>query len=96
MNNAKRNTFRYIINTCLTAAASASYSRRQKIKVDDFKFAIRKDPGKLGRVQELFLKKKMIDDARKQFNCDDDKIDAVAVKDAARQEKGEEGKSTKG
>jgi len=38
----------------------------------------------------------MIDDARKQFSCDDDKIDAVAAKDVARQEKEDEGKSTKG
>jgi transcription initiation factor TFIID subunit 13 len=42
----------FIIETCHAAALSASYSRRQKIKVDDFKFVLRKDPALLGRVQE--------------------------------------------
>ena len=58
----------FIIETCHAAALSASYSRRQKIKVDDFKFALRRDPKKLGRVEELLAMTKVIQDARKQFD----------------------------
>ena len=43
----------FIIETCHTAARAATYSNRQKIKVDDFKFAIRRDESMLGRVQHL-------------------------------------------
>jgi len=50
----------------------ASQARRNKIKVDDFKFALRRDPKKLGRVEELLVMAKVIADARKQF---DDKQD---------------------
>jgi transcription initiation factor TFIID subunit 13 len=51
----------------------ASQARRNKIKVDDFKFALRHDPRKLGRVEELLVMSKVIADARKQF---DDKPEA--------------------
>jgi transcription initiation factor TFIID subunit 13 len=43
----------FIIETCHTAARAATYSNRQKIKVDDFKFAIRNNESMLGRVQHL-------------------------------------------
>ena len=43
----------FIIETCHTAARAATYSNRQKIKVDDFKFAIRHNESMLGRVQHL-------------------------------------------
>lgn len=52
----------------------ATHARRNKIKVDDFKFALRRDQRKLGRVEELLVLSKEIADARKQF---DDKPDAV-------------------
>ena len=43
----------FLIETCHTAARTATYSNRQKIKVDDFKFAIRNSEMMLGRVQQL-------------------------------------------
>ncbi|KAF3214315.1 Transcription initiation factor TFIID subunit 13, variant 2 [Orbilia oligospora] len=58
----------YIIEMCHEAAKSASHARRNKIKVDDFKFALRRDPRKLGRVEELLAMTKVIQDARKQFD----------------------------
>ncbi|KAI9835535.1 MAG: hypothetical protein M1819_001986 [Sarea resinae] len=67
----------YIIETCHEAALSASYSRRQKIKVDDFKFALRKDPKKLGRVQELLSMDKELKAARRQFDEKDDQLEAA-------------------
>lgn len=58
----------YIVGMCHEASKMATHARRNKIKVDDFKFALRKDPKKLGRVEELLLMTKVIADARKQFN----------------------------
>lgn len=60
----------YIVDMCHEAAKMATHARRNKIKVDDFKFALRRDPKKLGRVEELLLMSKVIADARKQFNDD--------------------------
>ena len=43
----------FVIETCHKANQVANISGRQKVKVDDFKFAIRGDEIMLGRVQEL-------------------------------------------
>ncbi|KAF8474995.1 transcription initiation factor IID, 18kDa subunit [Kalaharituber pfeilii] len=64
----------YIIDMCHEAAKMATHARRNKIKVDDFKFALRRDPKKLGRVEELLLMSKVIAEARKQF---DDNVEGV-------------------
>ncbi|KZF25560.1 TFIID-18kDa-domain-containing protein [Xylona heveae TC161] len=76
----------YIIETCHEAALSASYSRRAKIKVDDFKFALRRDPQKLGRVQELLTMDKVLKQARRQFDEKDDQVE-IAKMEAKEQEK---------
>lgn len=62
----------FIIETCHAAALSASYSRRQKIKVDDFKWVLRRDAKKLGRVTEIFFAEKIIRENRKAFQLDGD------------------------
>lgn len=67
----------FIIETCHEAAAHASYSRRQKIKVDDFTFALRNDPMKLGRVHDLLAMEKDLKKARKVFNEKDDRVFAA-------------------
>lgn len=59
---------------CHAAAQYASYARRQKIKVDDFRFALRRDPGKLGRVQELLRMERELKEARKAFDQNDDQV----------------------
>ena len=64
----------YIIETCHAAAQCAAYSHRQKIKVDDFKFALRKDPKKLGRVTELLQMDKDIRRARKIAEVDEEAV----------------------
>ncbi|ODQ61139.1 hypothetical protein WICANDRAFT_17083, partial [Wickerhamomyces anomalus NRRL Y-366-8] len=58
----------YVIDTCHEASAYAKTTRRQKIKVEDFKFVLRRDPVKHGRVGELLSLQKVIADARKQFD----------------------------
>ncbi|KAF2479931.1 hypothetical protein BDY17DRAFT_234819, partial [Neohortaea acidophila] len=55
----------FVIETCHAAALSASYSRRQKIKVDDFKWVLRKDERMLGRVLEQMWKERYMKEKRK-------------------------------
>ena len=61
----------YIIETCFHAAKSAEICGRSKLKVDDFKWAIRGDPVGLGRVNELLAMDKHISTARKAFKTDE-------------------------
>lgn len=58
----------FIIETCHYAALSASYSRRQKIKVDDFKFVLRRDEQLLGRVLEQLWREKRIKEQRSMMD----------------------------
>ncbi|KAK3064031.1 hypothetical protein LTR53_018655, partial [Teratosphaeriaceae sp. CCFEE 6253] len=55
----------FILETCHRAAQSASYSRRQKIKVDDFKFVLRHDGALLGRVLEQMWKDRGMKEERR-------------------------------
>ena len=64
----------FIIETCHGAAQAAQISGRQKIKVDDFKFAIRKNEEMLGRVQELLGMDRELKEARKQFDTGEGKV----------------------
>lgn len=43
------------------------YAARHRLKVDDVKMALRKDPKKLGRIEELIYLDKVITGARKAF-----------------------------
>ncbi|KAI9817654.1 MAG: Transcription initiation factor TFIID subunit 13 [Phylliscum demangeonii] len=69
----------FIIEMCHEAAVSATLARRQKIKVDDFRFALRTDAVKLGRVQELLHMDKVLKDWRKLFNENDDRLEKADV-----------------
>ncbi|KAE8147013.1 transcription initiation factor IID, 18kD subunit-domain-containing protein [Aspergillus avenaceus] len=64
----------FVLEMCHGAAQYAAYSRRQKIKVDDFRFALRRDPNKLGRVQELLRMERELKEARKAFDQNDDQV----------------------
>ena len=64
----------FILEICHNAQQYANYSRRQKIKVDDFRFALRRDPNKLGRVQELLRMERELREARKAFDQNDDQV----------------------
>ncbi|PVU84597.1 hypothetical protein BB559_007539 [Furculomyces boomerangus] len=55
----------YINEICIKAASVSG--KRQRVTVDDFKFALRKDPKKLARVEELISLNKEIENARKMF-----------------------------
>ncbi|QIW97453.1 hypothetical protein AMS68_002971 [Peltaster fructicola] len=60
----------FIIETCHMASLCASYSRRQKIKVDDFKWALRQDERLLGRVQEQQWRDKKMKEERKGIDVE--------------------------
>lgn len=80
----------FIIETCHAAAQAAHYSGRQKVKVDDFLFAIRKSPEMLGRVQELLKMDRELKEARKQFDAAEGKV-GLERGGRKKEKKGEEG-----
>ncbi|PWY81823.1 TFIID-18kDa-domain-containing protein [Aspergillus heteromorphus CBS 117.55] len=84
----------FVLEMCHGAAQYASYSRRQKIKVDDFRFALRRDPNKLGRVQELLRMERELKEARKAFDQNDDQVGNL--KDAGKKGLEEAGESVDG
>ncbi|KAF1849708.1 TFIID-18kDa-domain-containing protein [Cucurbitaria berberidis CBS 394.84] len=69
----------YIIETCHEAASVAHHARRAKIKLDDFKFMLRRDTGKLGRVSEMLETDKELKRKRKAFDTDEGAV--LAEKD---------------
>ncbi|SCU86202.1 LADA_0D12970g1_1 [Lachancea dasiensis] len=63
----------YLVDICMSAYRTAQTVHRNKIKVEDFKFALRKDEVKLGRAEELIKLSKIITDAKKLFNSSEGK-----------------------
>jgi transcription initiation factor TFIID subunit 13 len=70
----------FITELCFEAHRSASLAGRQKIKLDDIRFACRKNPLYLGKIEETLEKKADIDKTRKLIDHNDDKITKSAVK----------------
>jgi transcription initiation factor TFIID subunit 13 len=64
----------FLIETCHDAAKTAAAAGRQKVKVEDFKFAIRGDALMLGRVNELLALDRELKDARRQFDTEEGRI----------------------
>ncbi|KAI9642885.1 hypothetical protein NHQ30_008619 [Ciborinia camelliae] len=64
----------FIIELCFEASRAAQIAGRQKVKLDDIKFACRKNPAFLGKITEVFEKKSFIDEAKKTFDATDDKL----------------------
>ena len=60
----------FIIETCHSAVEVAAYSGRQKLKTSDFEFVLRKDPAKVGHVQNMFEKKRKLDVERRGADFD--------------------------
>ncbi|KAI4270240.1 MAG: hypothetical protein LQ337_006803 [Flavoplaca oasis] len=64
----------FIIETCHAASRHATLNGRQKVKLEDFKFVVRKDDRLLGRMMELIGMEKELKEARKGFNTDEGKV----------------------
>ncbi|KAJ5482356.1 hypothetical protein N7475_001168 [Penicillium sp. IBT 31633x] len=73
----------FVLEVSHGAAQVAHHARRQKIKVEDFRFALRRDPNKLGRVQELLRMERELKEARKAFDQNDDQVAKEAGKKGA-------------
>ncbi|KAI1213628.1 TFIID-18kDa-domain-containing protein [Annulohypoxylon truncatum] len=83
----------FLEGVCFEASRHAQVAGRQKLKFDDFEFALRRSPQYLGRVKAMIEKRQEIKDARRTFNQNDDDIakehaakDGAARKDAAEDE----------
>ncbi|VBB83647.1 Putative Transcription initiation factor TFIID subunit 13 [Podospora comata] len=72
----------FIQGVSFEATRAAHHAGRQKVKFEDFEFAMRRNPRFMGKIQEVFEKKKEIEAARKNFNIEDQ-----WMKDAEREEK---------
>lgn len=94
----------YIIETCHEAASVAHHARRAKIKLDDFKFMLRRDTAKLGRVSEMLETDKELKRKRKAFDTDEGAVkggaagatDGAAGEDGEKPEGGSKAKSDGG
>jgi transcription initiation factor TFIID subunit 13 len=78
----------YIIETCHEAASVAHHARRAKIKLDDFKFMLRRDTVKLGRVSDMLETDKELKRKRKAFDTDE----GAVLGKGDKEDGGEEGK----
>jgi len=72
----------FIQGVSFEATRAAHHAGRQKVKFEDFEFAMRRNPRFMGKIQEVFEKKKEIEAARKNFS-----IEEQLMKDADREEK---------
>ncbi|KAI1262252.1 transcription initiation factor IID, 18kD subunit-domain-containing protein [Xylariaceae sp. FL1019] len=73
----------FLEGVCFEASRHAQVAGRQKLKFDDFEFALRRNPQYLGKVRSMIEKRAAIKDMRKTFNQDDD----VLMKEMADKEK---------
>lgn len=64
----------FVIETSHIASKAAEYSGRTKLKIDDFKFAIRGDEILTGRVRELLAIDKELKESRKQFDTGEGRV----------------------
>jgi transcription initiation factor TFIID subunit 13 len=75
----------FIQGVSFEATRAAQHAGRQMVKFEDFEFAMRRNPYYMGKIQEMFEKKKEIEAARKGFNIEDQ-----LMKDADKEEKAAE------
>lgn len=75
----------FIQGVSFEATRAAQHAGRQKVKFEDFEFAMRRNPFYMGKIQEVFEKKKEIEAARKNFSIEDQ-----LMKDADKEEKAAE------
>ncbi|KAI0202622.1 transcription initiation factor IID, 18kD subunit-domain-containing protein [Astrocystis sublimbata] len=73
----------FLEGVCFEASRHAQIAGRQKLKFDDFEFALRRNPQYLGKVKAMIEKRQSIKEMRKTFNQDDDAL----MKDMAAKDK---------
>ncbi|KAI1495325.1 TFIID-18kDa-domain-containing protein [Biscogniauxia mediterranea] len=73
----------FLEGVCFEASRHAQVAGRQKLKFDDFEFALRRNPQYLGKVRSMIDKRQWIKEQRRTFNQDDDALLKEHGKDAA-------------
>ncbi|ORY55113.1 transcription initiation factor IID, 18kD subunit-domain-containing protein [Pseudomassariella vexata] len=64
----------FVTGISFEACAHANTAKRQKLKFDDFEFALRRNPEYLGKVRTMVDKRIEISKMRKAFHHDDDAV----------------------
>ncbi|KAI1449363.1 TFIID-18kDa-domain-containing protein [Annulohypoxylon stygium] len=64
----------FLEGVCFEASRHAQVAGRQKLKFDDFEFALRHSPQYLGRVRTMVEKRQNIKEARRLFDKDNEAI----------------------
>ncbi|KAG4218602.1 hypothetical protein PC116_g32918, partial [Phytophthora cactorum] len=87
----------FLEGVCFEASRHAQVAGRQKLKFDDFEFALRRNPQYLGRVKSMIEKRQKIKEMRRTFDQEDDalakehgKENAAAAAAAAQQSESQE------
>lgn len=71
----------FLEGVCFEASRHAQFAGRQKLKFDDFEFALRRSPTYLGKVRSMIDKRQHIASMRSLFKENDD--DIIASKEHA-------------
>ncbi|OTA65094.1 TFIID-18kDa-domain-containing protein [Hypoxylon sp. EC38] len=74
----------FLEGVCFEASRHAQVAGRQKLKFDDFEFALRRNPQYLGRVKSMIEKRQTIKEMRRTFDQEDDALAKEHGKDAGR------------
>ncbi|EPE03782.1 transcription initiation factor tfiid subunit [Ophiostoma piceae UAMH 11346] len=74
----------FIQSLSFEAARIGHYSGRQKIKYEDFEFALRRNPLFLGKVREMFEMSKEVKDARKMPGIGEGNLAKADINDLAK------------
>lgn len=74
----------FIQSLSFEAARIGQYSGRQKIKYEDFEFALRRNPLFLGKVREMFEMSKEVKDARKMPGIGEGNLGKADINDLAK------------
>ncbi|KAI1480383.1 hypothetical protein K445DRAFT_322146 [Daldinia sp. EC12] len=64
----------FLEGVCFEASRHAQVAGRQKLKFDDFEFALRRNPQYLGRVKSMIEKRQKIKEMRRTFDQEDDAL----------------------
>lgn len=73
----------FLEGVCFEASRHAQVAGRQKLKFDDFEFALRRNTQYLGRVRTMIEKRQKIKEMRRTFDQEDDALAAQHGKEAA-------------
>ncbi|KAI0100694.1 TFIID-18kDa-domain-containing protein [Hypoxylon sp. NC0597] len=74
----------FLEGVCFEASRHAQVAGRQKLKFDDFEFALRRNPQYLGKVKSMIEKRQTIKEMRRTFDQEDDALAKEHGKDGGR------------